>query len=835
MRIDRVGRTATTVCAVAGLVGFVSAQDRQVNISGATLFADFFKAPASTNDFVDVDGDGFHGYDPFNFPYVDQLAPSVSGCVVPTDWWRVHYRGVGSGNGLAELVNFQCSGAIPTSIPTDIGYLNRYKFAELGVVTGTCPPANASGVPVAPTSVDMAVMDVPTPWFVVAGSASEARWYRLPTQSGYGRNPVKSWNNPAQGNTLKSLGCLNLNTAAPDAHTVFDTQVAWVPIALIANRGTGLQNVRATELQHLFVTGRLPSGENLVACTRDAGSGTRNGAMNSLCIDPSFGRGDNLGAKNGTAAITLASPAFQPTNLDSSGIMEDVVKNCRLGVGYTGLAGGSRAVGDAAAGKYEILNVMFDTHGGNVFVRPTIASVLDNLDPNSGYPIGGNETFATVGDPVVTDPNSPAYMTNQHAAAYLRNITQSIAATIAVPGGDQSYFMPGEMLAKDFFLAAAVDGLPSLTNPCLVEPNPALNQGLQNWTRANNGMGIGSDTPAYGSVNVANKVPVRASGNISWPTAETTCDCAYPPNGQYSDGSTTGAYVNRHTGATIAGGGDLNARNRLAGDFNGDGLRNINDVETMMAALYDPNAYVRANSSTGDPIVPEIIGDFNGDGNFDCRDVRYFCDGLALDPATGKLDRAAAFRRVDEKWAVLTGGDNNFFNTSIVGADGQPRAYVAGAAAGDVAGNTAWPGAAPHGYDCVVNCVDALYVDGQFGDFANLDDAVRMDLSADLSGDLVVDCDDLAVIQELLGGACAGLVHTCTPVLCAGDGNCDGAINWRDIDFLIAAQNDNASGWLALFGTAPTCQFLNLDTNLDGHVNWRDIDPFIALMNTTCP
>ncbi len=76
----------------------------------------------------------------------------------------------------------------------------------------------------------------------------------------------------------------------------------------------------------------------------------------------------------------------------------------------------------------------------------------------------------------------------------------------------------------------------------------------------------------------------------------------------------------------------------------------------------------------------------------------------------------------------------------------------------------------------------------------------------------------------------------CAPPACAGDGNCDGTINWRDIDFLVAGQNDNLSAWQALFvPPEPSCTFANLDTDGDGHVNWRDIDPFIALMNTTCP
>ncbi len=79
--------------------------------------------------------------------------------------------------------------------------------------------------------------------------------------------------------------------------------------------------------------------------------------------------------------------------------------------------------------------------------------------------------------------------------------------------------------------------------------------------------------------------------------------------------------------------------------------------------------------------------------------------------------------------------------------------------------------------------------------------------------------------------------HSCpSPPVCGGDSNCDGAINWRDIDFFVAAMNDNVAAWEAMFlpGT-PGCQFANNDVNEDGTVNWRDIDPFVAVMNTTCP
>ncbi len=84
------------------------------------------------------------------------------------------------------------------------------------------------------------------------------------------------------------------------------------------------------------------------------------------------------------------------------------------------------------------------------------------------------------------------------------------------------------------------------------------------------------------------------------------------------------------------------------------------------------------------------------------------------------------------------------------------------------------------------------------------------------------------------------------PMICLGDANCNGNVDWRDIDFFVAAQNDNVSAWHALhmnvYGTPPTCPFENSDIGgptaidvPDGHVDWRDIDGFVAQQNTACP
>lgn len=74
------------------------------------------------------------------------------------------------------------------------------------------------------------------------------------------------------------------------------------------------------------------------------------------------------------------------------------------------------------------------------------------------------------------------------------------------------------------------------------------------------------------------------------------------------------------------------------------------------------------------------------------------------------------------------------------------------------------------------------------------------------------------------------------PPDCAGDANCDGFVNFRDIDFFVAGMNDNVAAWEDLFWpSVPCCPFDNCDANGDGFVNFRDIDPLVALMNTACP
>src|SRR5215470_5729114 len=196
----------------------------QVNITGATLFKNFFTQPASTNaDCLPPGGGPANGktapndfpvcanFVPFcgffsspcpGFSATNQLAPSFSCPQITPYYWVVQYRGVGSVEGLGEFVDNQLLGIIPTAVPSDSGFINRLQWANTGAWSGgggctrasstghTPDPSTDSGTPVIPNSMDMNVTDVPTPLQIQgSGTSDDAKWNKKPGQAGYGKNP----------------------------------------------------------------------------------------------------------------------------------------------------------------------------------------------------------------------------------------------------------------------------------------------------------------------------------------------------------------------------------------------------------------------------------------------------------------------------------------------------------------------------------------------------------------------------------------------------------------------------------------------------------------------
>ncbi|MCG3125226.1 MAG: hypothetical protein CHACPFDD_00042 [Phycisphaerae bacterium] len=925
--MTRLNRLMLGAVAIAALAAPARAQLHQVNGAGATLFVDFFRQPAATNDFIDCDGDGTFGpidTDSDGTPDdADQLAnpdyPKLSG----DTWWIFQYRSVGSIEGYNEFVDYQLCGNLPESIPSERGLINTNDFAVTGVVTWVAPPPsctddtdgdgtpNGSGTPVCPETIDFANTDVETAWATQSGGGSgdDGAWDRKPRIAGYGLNAAVSNGTASQSgqdNLLASLSrncpcvpcdtncdgsingfdvdpfvalltgggspcspcagdvngdgsvngfdidglvgaltgsfdcdtsTLNTNVGSPNSRTVFDTYFAFSPVAILSNRGVNYTSLTYSNMQHLWVTGRGETGENLAVAARDVGSGTRNAHDNSLGIDPSWGVGDHVGKRINSTTLTNLGVGHQVSNCGGSSVMENAVQQRRLAIGYTGLVGSSRAVEDARAGRYEIVDVVKNvdcdgdgTIDGASAVRPKLTTVVHNSDPDTGYQIGGVQTIATVGNPNANrDPGDPLHQTgplvdNEHAAALINNIISSLHNFEDNPSLATSDKMPAELFAKTFFATTGVDGLPDSDEPCSYLPNADVDGSVQAFILANNVLAT-NDTPNFGSIVPAGKVPVR-NPNPDF-NGDGTID-------GYNDGSLSGSSYEYWEGATkrtINGGQNLSNRNRCQGDFNADGARSTADIPKLMSAVKlctdgiddNENLYVDASYTAGsvgnqtvDVIVLWVMGDLNGDGNFDAEDVRYFADGCAL--VSGALNRKTGFTDVDTNWAAIAGGDINYFNTTLA----TPKAYVAGDARGDVAGNTyVTRGASPTGWDGKVDADDIDYVCAQIeagdlnsdgtADWADLDEAVQFDLSADMNGDLKVNAADLTeLVVTILGTQ-------------FGDVNLDGAVNAADCAIATANNGLTPAGWA------------DGDVNCDGIVNAADRAIIAANGGISCP
>jgi hypothetical protein len=73
--------------------------------------------------------------------------------------------------------------------------------------------------------------------------------------------------------------------------------------------------------------------------------------------------------------------------------------------------------------------------------------------------------------------------------------------------------------------------------------------------------------------------------------------------------------------------------------------------------------------------------------------------------------------------------------------------------------------------------------------------------------------------------------NPCPPPLCLGDADCDGDVDFYDIDPFVGKLG---CPFVDVQCDEP-CPWQNCDINQDGHVDFYDIDPFVALMGTFCP
>jgi len=629
---------------------------------------------------------------------------------------------------------------------------------------------------------------------------------RTPLVAGYGRNVRTTTNKDGSANgfdhLLANLGNLNIfqTGVTPNNQTLFTTTIAFAPVAYFTNLGTGLRQAKVTEIQYLYMTGRARTGENLIVITRDSGSGTRNAVMNSCGIDPSWGVGENVGGFSNSSSQDLAGPNFLPGNKGGSSRADGTVRNTRLGISYSGA---ERAVNSSivSGGRAELLDIQMNHLGGTGYFRPNLQAILQNTTAES-WLIGGPASLVSIGDPrsapvakggdvLNTNPD----MRNVEAAAFINNITRSIEGFSTVPGNVANVGMPGEYIATLLIPVAGQERIQAPEQPTSWVTNLGYLPSLQNYLLNLLNPPSVLENPVFnngnfGSITLNGDNPVRTSSIVysdTWDPTVTTVR-------HITQGGTSQGNAN----------GDTLSRNRIAGDGNGDGLRNTSDIRDLLLAWQDrqnrntagvsttpwnaPNGTGPITGASGTDACIEVLFDFNNDGSYartwsgtawvaNFSDVRYFADGLAIDAVTGSLDRELGFGVVDTQWLSITGSDGNFFNTTLA----TPKSYAAGDARGDVIGSTGnvARGWAPVGADGAVNGFDIDYVYDQFktnafvtdgvANWSNINEAVGFDLSCDMDGDLDVDQDDACVLVT-------GILGTVF-----GDANLDGVRNGLDV------------------------------------------------------
>lgn len=107
-----------------------------------------------------------------------------------------------------------------------------------------------------------------------------------------------------------------------------------------------------------------------------------------------------------------------------------------------------------------------------------------------------------------------------------------------------------------------------------------------------------------------------------------------------------------------------------------------------------------------------------------------------------------------------------------------------------------------------------------------VDDGTTVTLSAPLAYVAAFQVSGIDVLVTVSGMLVA--TAPTLPALCPGDTNCDGTVNFKDIDPFVTALGGPAN-WPYL-----DCPWLNADANADGNVTFKDIDPFVARLGSTC-
>lgn len=853
---------AATVAALgstslAGVSGG-SGQEFIVSTSGATALSAFTRAGTGTaynrgpyslgSSSLVIGGSTYTIGSGQRFGIADKTAPLGSEPAAAADRIVYTYHEIGSVNGVIDVA--QAGGLLPSQT---FAVSSGNPFWYMGARIDSAPAVGSTTLNgytyQGKQPVRIAWSDVRADQaFALPGTASPAA---RPVTAGYGKGRTL----PAGGTNFQQLTDVGTLSGGLDPSTtrLRNESVAVVPFTISANPGTGLSKITEADAQWLQAAGRLPNGANFNSSVRDIGSGTRNQAGNNLKLDPSWASGER-DRKNGDG--TEKDPFAFNNNDDrpsatitfgdktsGSSRLRPTIQFARMGLGVLSsgdVSGAGR--GNGSISPLRVLAIDWDDAGetGSAigdFVQPTLANVTDGKyhmwsasQAVTVTPDG--TTVQTAGTAIKGDTNDDGSGTGIHRK-FLNNISNSIAA-FGDPNTNQT---PFDAIAAASFVPTSIMKKTKVYDGDVQTDNPSFNESALNTFL---GQSASSSSNLIGALNWS--APATHNGNLSDSGLRYTVFA--PGNNRVARDQAT---ANTEANLTI----DIEARTVLAGDFNGDGARDLNDTEALAMAFSAPTAYlatgttgtrayngaevatlesvtvsrVTGGANTGGNIAGSaltftageegliVLSDLNGNGNvtpttngdgtvasIERADVRFFLYGASVD-TTGFADKMGDGIRLGQ---LKKNGAIDRFNAELdalatAGVINTTQANAAKFDKFDVDG------------DGDRDLADAKIVDRNVGkNYTNLADvlstwddlvAAELDDNNAITAVLASGTSDFKLMKDGLG---AGLM--------GGDTNFDGTVNFDDL--LKLAQNYLASG---------IDQWSDGDFDLNGAVEFDDL------------
>lgn len=727
---------------------------------------------------------------------------------------------------------------------------------------------------------------------------------RTPTQPGYGLG-----RGTIGGSNFQQLSSATTVQGGVDPATTYlkNNTLAVVPFNLVANPGTGLARLTKEEGGFLQATGRLPNGANFNASTRDAGSGTRNQGALNLGVDPSWGAGERdrvslaptyqdvdpngnpvtitqgvseanpeRSIRTGSLSVDLNERRISPTIrfADKTGgsILREVVVNSRMGLGVLS-AGDSRSSAGTALStstNAPLRALALDFGNGDGFNQATAFNVTEGrydlwsasqaitvsgtLDPDGAGPAQGtlvptatNAAGTIYGDIDDEAPLGTLSSGTGVARKFLTNITGSIASDI---GSAETVRTPAEAILNAGFILPQIMKVEKSFDG---QPDQLRNGGIGRSTTPPAGGGL-SEQGLWDIVVGAGTSSLVAQNNWVDPSVQNGNLAAggvrYNVFAQSNSSSTSNA--NADVSITITG------RTVLAGDMDGDGVRDLGDVEELAMAYANGQAFAATQTgslslnsgtfavraSNGLVAVPGataaeqllnanlvVLTDFNSNGNIPAQDgsvtlagveradVKYFLYGATVD--TSGFNNAATVT-LNGTTKNLSAAENRRENGVRLGQLRKNEGVIRfGAALDGLVGNTVNP------------ATGSNYTQGQV-------DALKFD-RFDVNGDGVVNRSDALVVDRNVGKNYTDLqtVLGTSDDLIAAELNDDNVIS--HVDPNAAASFDGTLADIADIRADSDFQqirarlganLLDGDANFDGATNIADFSVLGARFNT---